>query len=416
MLKRTFIIMAYLLLAATLLIALYIAYAWTINWHDRPPSQTSIQLHKEFDKIHSQEEKDNGYGFLFEFTMKTNLQKGDILQFRKTCSNNRDCISAIFYNEELLESILSEYDWLTQRYAEVVAHTGYADTNYSHNEAIPPFSDVLVAQKLYLIKLLRPDNKMSTEEIRQALNRDIRFWRIVMKDSATFISKLVAVAALENHFYITNDLYRRLSNEAVAEILPESLFTPLSKEELSLRRVMVGEWMYGNELLKDISPSSTEGIVPPLDRLVSFNTFQPQDTINRSADITSAYIAHFERPLENYPLAKQYPPNIETQDGMWSLLLNPYNLSGRMLTAISLPAYENYFLKVGDVEVTRRALTLILQMRQEGITPEEAPDFIAESHIKHPYKGESFQWDAKQQALIFLSPQTAKNTRSSYAY
>src|SRR5690606_13308547 len=129
----------------------------------------------------------------------------------------------------------------------------------------------------------------------------------------------------------------------------------------------------------------------------SFNIFQPQDTKNILAEHTASYMAHFDRPIEEYPQAKSNPPVIDAGDDLWSLFLDPYNPGGKMMASLALPTYENYFVQVGDVEVARRALALASQMRRQGISPHEASAYIAQSEIKHPYKGEAFQWDAEQE-------------------
>ncbi|KUJ84234.1 hypothetical protein AWR36_000535 [Microbulbifer flavimaris] len=265
-------------------------------------------------------------------------------------------------DDVLLADWVADESWLLERYLELTEFPHWR-SGIPRNAAEPfvPFSDVMEGQKLLMGKALLAAAEGEGESVKALLERDLRFWRLLLAESDLLIAKMIASAAVQRHFELGNQVLRRLSEsgESSAAGVPGSWRAPLTPEERSLEKVMAGEWLYGNRILRDIIESGEhDPILWPLMKPL----FQPQDLENRRAETLVQWGAPLEVPLDKLSAALESTRK-ELSDKRTGLSL--YNLSGRLLfeDGMPFPAYGEYVARVADLEGVRRAAVLAARLR-----------------------------------------------------
>lgn len=461
MIKKVIKIIAYTFLLAFLLLATYILYAWVINWHDEPLSETSLEFQEFYDTNFSKSVENNAYALMLGFDVPEHenpLARGeerirwsytmvdvpeedrpyqfpgpvaeyfaspppDASQFEKVCTlRSPNCVPAVLDNPSFVENLLSEHPWVVTRYADMLAMDEFVENTYlDYFFILPPYHHILASQRLYLISEVLMKGVSSPQDLHQALNRDLEFWRRVQRDSATLITRMIAIAAIQQHLFLTNELYKQLSSESLVDIFPAALFEPMNEEELSLYSVFSGEWVFSNNSIKYINQYEFPTDLYDddwwsLPRPISDKLFQPQGTQNLLSENFMVYLKHYDRPLSDYPQALSEDPPLRTYDNVWSLIRNPYNAAGKIHISINSPAYEEYLLRVADLEGARRAMVLISEMRLQQIPVAAAQAYIEQSDIKNPYTNKPFEWDEEVQALVFNGLQPDDRGRHAFIY
>ena len=103
-----------------------------------------------------------------------------------------------------------------QRYRTLLGYRAWRDDLPPHLSApLPAYGDVLHGQRLHLLSLRQLAGQGEVAEVRAGLSADFEFWRGAQLNAETLIAKMIAVAALRNHFFFSNLVLRRLPADQV---------------------------------------------------------------------------------------------------------------------------------------------------------------------------------------------------------
>jgi hypothetical protein len=75
-----------------------------------------------------------------------------------------------------------------------------------------------------------------------------------------------------------------------------------------------------------------------------------------------------------------------------------------------------YAIRVGSAEGMRRAALLTVELRSQLIPSAGLSDKLKASPLRNPYDGQPFEWDAADEAIVFISPESRKYRRHAYPY
>jgi hypothetical protein len=245
------------------------------------------------------------------------------------------------------------------------------------------------------------------DRVRDTLQRDLTFWREVLKCSDMLISKMLASASIRNHFFLSNLVLRRMSPAQQAAAIPESWRRPFSSEEVSLLRSMAGEFVLWrdqfNELRAagagyvDLDDEYEEDPVEDWLSRIGHRVRPWQRDLNRIADAYLEVAEDFAVPLDQYAFAKdRYEERFAD---------NPL---GKGLTG--------YPLRIGGVEGMRRAALLTAELRSRGITEDAMSAELAASELRNPFTLAPLAWDARQHAVIYEGLDNHRSRRQAYLY
>lgn len=438
------------ILAALFVLFIVVVLAFVvINSSDKPPSQTALEFQQAYDNRKPVSEADNGYIYLAGFDAASDEAPEAVgakrIKFSKDFikgleSNNKDIFRAEYNPEEaFIKEVKTVFDqcavinkvcieeinknsariveWsqaealIGGRYTKLITHSSWLElVPMDMNLPTPTFGLVLKAQRLAFIQELAASEPQHPDRVVELLNKDLRFWRVVLRDTDMLIGKMVAAAAIKNNFLWTNQFLLSLDQNKRSSVIPSVAQQTFTDEELSLRRSLIGEWIFTSKAY-DKTEKMHLNKFP--DKLASDLLFKRQDTINRSAtafknliDAQNTSIADFETGVTAQKTSNQQLNS--TYSSFSYYLMNPYNPVGKILLAVAAPAYDNYSARAKDLEVFRRGLLASIEyMKSES---------GANIQYSSPYKTKPFVINQQERTITVNGLGNSTHGQLIYSY
>ena len=432
--------------------------ALVINWRDQPPSAATIKLHQVIENRPAVADDDNGYAYLLGFSAPHDVDPQDVgvrrmallqqdrhdlvaaednsvpasLGLREARSPDvqalidackpadSNCDTALEQGRSALSEWLSSEAVLLDRYRALLRRKDWLELIPDDPQApLPRYADVLDGQRLHFASLWQLSEAGDVSAVREGLERDVAFWRRVLQSSDLLLTKMVATAALKHHFAFGNLVLRRLRFDEAMQAVPPGWMKPLSDDERSMSRPMAGELLFAESLLRDLhTPSyrhAEESLVSRLSNTLSVPMYQPQDTINRLANENLAVAEAFAVPLDRYPAVIEQMRTRAIDAPTFPTRI--YNMMGAMLADLtSLPHYEQWCVRVGDIEGMRRAALLAAELRSRSVPPAQVAEELRISKLRNPYDDAPFGWSEKERAIVFVGLQEESLGTHAYVY
>lgn len=447
MLRKTLRVLAWVVGGlAALCLALYLVII-AINWRDAAPTPEATRMANLYRDRPAVRDEDNAFIFamgfevapgesplemgrkrlawLRQFEGPTELDSstdplGDspnhrtemhpaLLAYFEACALSTAGCVAHAEADRTFDEWKASGDWLLERYRAFLALPGWREEVPTDIAApLPSYQVVMDGQKILLLHARNRATSGDAAGVRDLLGVDLSFWRRVLASSDLLISKMIATAAMRRHFKLGAEAIGLLPPERMREALPPEWQVEISESERSMRRVMIGEWLFSSGTIRDlgrelaVTPPAEDSTMGTLLANFAGPFFQPQDTINQLADYYSRTIDLLEGvPLSGYEAGanrlsdlaaavarESYPPR------------SLYNIPGRMMVGYGVD-YGSYVRRVGDIEGVRRAALAAIDLRAAKVMPEDIPAALAASPLRNPYNGEPFMWDASEGAVVF---------------
>jgi hypothetical protein len=346
-------------------------------------------------------------------------------QLRKACGEAQSGKCRETFEAAALQSRNPAEDLQLARYRELLKRENWHEVVPQNLHAmLPPYAELLNAQRLFMVDLGRRANSASAADIRNALEADMRFWRRMLASSGYLISKMISVAGLRQHLYLGNLVLRHLPRDEALAALPQGWRQELTPEELSMERTMAGEWAYGAGIMREWQTSDEllGGSEPALadttfgGRLVSTLLrpfFQAQDQKNFTAAQYLSFARSFDVPLDRYvavadAIRAARSPGFE---------LHIYNFVGYTFRSLTGPwVLPEYPMRVAAAEGMRRAALLTVELRARGVAIQNVADELSRSELRQPFDHAAFAWSAEDQAVIYGGFEADQRRRNAYFY
>lgn len=78
-----------------------------------------------------------------------------------------------------------------------------------------------------------------------------------------------------------------------------------------------------------------------------------------------------------------------------------YNYPGKTLLAIGAIDFGAFGARVGDIEGVRRAVLAAALLREGNARGDDIAAALAASTLRNPYDDAPFEWDMRQNAIVF---------------
>jgi hypothetical protein len=289
---------------------------------------------------------------------------------------------------------------------------------------LPGYIEVLDAQMLLYANAWMAAGKSDTATVKSLLEKDLRFWRRVLASSDVLITKMIAVAALKRHFYWSNAILRRLPSAVVMEGVPDSWSQPISEQERSMLRSLVGEWRFSDGMTKQIKDGHITLLdygeeVSLLDNVVWFfvsPTLKTQDGSNIYAELILETVDMLEVPYEKFPQASERARAFWDQRKESAFPSRAYNITGDYLFSSGSWDLVSYSDRVNDLEGIRRIAVAATELRSRGIPIQQVPEALLNMNTGNPYTGGPFTWDEEQGAIVFQGLEPGERGTHSLVY
>jgi hypothetical protein len=447
MLRKTLRVLAWVVggLAATC-VALYVV-AIAVNWRDAEPSAQAVHMADSYRDRPAVRDEDNAFIFVMGFKVAPGESPhamgltrlawlrqyegpaaldsstdplGDppdhraamhpaLRAYFESCPGMAGCAAALVEADRKFDEWKDTENWLLERYRTFLALPGWREEVPTDIAApLPSYQVVMDGQKVLLLHARNRAAQGGASGVRELLEADIRSWRRVLASSDILISKMIATNALNRHFKLGAEAIGLLPPERMSEALPAEWQAEISEAERSMRRVVIGEWVFGSGTIHDLGQDLADGLPAQDSILATLGAqlhepfFQPQDTINCLADHSSRTVELLAGvPLSGYEAAANRLtelPAAATGESCPPRAL--YNITGRMIVGYGAN-YGSYFRRVGDIEGVRRAALAAIELRAANVPPGDIPAALAISPLRNPYDGEPFGWDAADGAVVF---------------
>jgi hypothetical protein len=327
-----------------------------------------------------------------------------------------------------IDKLAEDNKVLVQRYQALIQQHGY------HNPATPapsmpypPFADLQRAGNLVWARAINDLATNNSEAFLSSAERELGFWRMVLRNADSALEKLVAISFLRRNYGLLSD---------AAATFPDSvrgeherwlrLAQPLSGEEKDWSRALAGEFRIGARLfyaLPDM-PSDEERkrsgcaktdkqdcaqpkhSVWSLQHPFWFKTplYRAQATINRQAENISRLIAITRKPpgqmlidAQAWREQAQATANPSPSMRQWFV----YNPVGKRLADPTIPVER--LAQVYDLDGYVRLVNLQIQISVLKLADQEVGPFLQTTaeEFTNPYTGRAMDWDTKSRTLSF---------------
>lgn len=262
-------------------------------------------------------------------------------------------------------------------------------------------------------------------QVRDLLDEDIRFWRLVLAHSENLATKLTAVTALNRHFIWAGIMLKVLPDSAVAQAVPPQWKIPLSDAERTLRLSLAGEWRLANRRIEEylerpLWPGVSESEHPGLNRFawrLARPALKPQDYSNRLATLTLRVLKELDAPYNDYPEALQRARaaqrDVEQEHPPFDRV---FNAVGDMLSTWPAGILGQHATRVADVEGIRRLALVMAELRSHSVAATGVSAALAASSLRNPYTDKPFGWIAKDGLIVFVGLDSKNRRRYAFVY
>lgn len=371
------------------LLLLLIAFVFFVNREDKPPSDSVLKLQGIASAITPVRDRDNAFVYVMGFSASDSanvMSEGvaRVEQMRKSMESPE--VTALRDSAQLIE----RYERLLEfkQWREILP--GDARSQGA------AFSQVLEAQRLMYSKALSQEVKGDAADCKQMLEKDYRFWRMVLAESASANVKMIAARSIELHFEMGNLAVRRFPPESTMTAIPEGWREPFSSRERSLAKMMANEWTFS-----DLRPDD-ERYKNLAAMLFGSFLYQPQATSNANADRMLRVAELYDRDYAAIPQAAATFLASYGVEKKAAADIGVYNPVGRILLNMEgMDAYTTYGFRVVNLEGMRRVALLASQLRSSGAKGNDVAEGVRTSDLRNPYDDKEFAWDPEHGSLLF---------------
>ena len=385
-----------------------------VNRHDQPPSATAQEFRQALDGRPAVPDPDNAYLIMLRVSAGHQGYRASrrpvVEALVHHCGNSAaECFDAVDAAPRATALWLTDEAWLLEQYKTLIVKPAFLQAVSIGDDApTPDNKTVRDGQRLFLISALLTST--SGKQLRAALDQDLAFWRMVLANSDLLITKLIATAAIKQHFEMGNEVQREWQARALGDTIPGLWRVAIDGKERSIQRPLIGEWRYMDLLIASImtetaNPFAENDDQAPtwLDRAkwrIALAAWQPQDFSNHQAAAMKRQIGLFDVPYASIPDALQASAG-SADDVPWQVG-GPYNLTGKVLGLTTYTDYGGYVVRFCDLEGIRRAALLTVSMRERKTAPDSIGAAVRNAELTNPYTGEPFAWSASTGEVVFV--------------
>lgn len=355
---------------------------------EKDMQQVGIQLTARYLQNRDQHEQDElTQADINEIAGGKDLDEGWSKQY-SPCNSRQvnGCLSEMLVQINSKPITDARFKVMLQRYQKLITMKQYQDLQYaSAAMPSPQFIYPLNIAKIYLAQLSTENDPMI---FLTAVQKDMKFWRMVLNQGNTIISKMIATAALWNDLqYLSEFMQNKTFTEQQLSLIKQ-LLTILNKDELDISESILGENRWIASEFVNIQKNWITRMAFQYKATLNTNYFYVIKPDVELAQLSSTKLA--ESILQGR-MSNQSP-----------LIWSPsslYNLIGKWLVSLRHPNMQEYIARVHDLN--GMILLVQLQLLLKNTPNEEIESSIKNSTIKNPYTNRAMEWDRAKGALEF---------------
>lgn len=255
---------------------------WVVNWQDEAASERALDLKRQ---LTLKPVSNNGYQLYT--SQLAQLGSAAIPELQQLFSDCRQagCQSLIQAETETLQQLLAQQQQLLAAYQQWLATEHWQESPLVNTD-LPAYQPLLNGQRLQLLQAYLAARQGDSELAQQLLAADLQFWRKLLPQNRYLLSKMISVAAIEQHFLFASAINQSLTDGDRPR--PAIWQQPFSPAELSLELALAGEWQLSEQLIaKGLSESSELKLLQRLGVTLVKPLYQAQASSNERALLLS---------------------------------------------------------------------------------------------------------------------------------
>jgi len=374
------------------LLFLLIAFVFFINREDKPPSESVIKLQRIAAASTPVKDRDNAFVYVMGFSASDNA---DVMtEGAARVEQMRKSMEIEIPSQEQFQRDPSR---LIERYGRLLEFKQWHEIGQGDPRPLTAaFSQVFEAQRQMYLTALSLEANEDAAGCKRMLEKDYRFWRMVLAESSSANVKMIAARSIELHFEMGNLVVRRFPPALTMVAIPEGWREPFSSRERSLAKMMANEWK-SHDLRPDDERSKNL-----VSMLFGSFLYQPQATSNANADRMLRVVGLYDRDYAAIPQAAATFLATYGTEKKAAADIGVYNPVGRILLNMEgMDPYITFGFRVVNLEGMRRVALLASQLRSSGAKGNDVAEGVRTSDLRDPYDGKEFAWDPGQGALLF---------------
>jgi hypothetical protein len=323
------------------------------------------------------------------------------------CSvENTGCIGQDNFSTQQLTNLLQRYRLFLERYEQLHRYTHYHDPlPVTLSSPTPRFSLLASSQQLMFGKAVLLVRRGEIGQAVALIERDMRFWRMVLREADDVLPKRFAQRFLERDVRFLSDAVKVTTSPVILRQV-QALLVPLTAEELDYKSALHAGFRLEKEVLLNLAHDSelrrALGSDPPWTDTFLFRLYyQPNATVNRY------YRNEFARQTAalNLPaieLARRTFNDAELSVDGWEFFYNPI---GKIILARGFGGlYGDYARRLYDLEGLMRLTALQAKVKQQRIAADRIEIFVRNAGPAYadPYTGAPMRYEYNARRLYFL--------------
>lgn len=280
------------------------------------------------------------------------------------------------------------------RYEQLIAMPHHIEfIEMDRHTPLPPFNELLAIGKLRLAELIAQGDP---QEALQLLEKEMRFWRMVLRESQSIIGKMVAVRGFSDRIQFISQVLLVSPHEG-DELLNKlkEMVTPLTQEELDISEAVLHDLrvVYSMQELDSGIDHGKIGealIAWSTQEIASYNTYF-EEFIKPSMALSKLDSPSFKREHALFRIGLEQSSN--------TFMPNIYNPGGELIVSELYYDESPYMARVHDLNGMFILLNLKLELMHNSHLSVE--NFIKNGRFKNPYTHEAFAYSERENRVSF---------------
>jgi hypothetical protein len=337
-----------------------------------------------------------------------------------------DCLAWARKNREDLNRLETANAVRLRRFETMIGMTTFDELSTPANDS--PLPDTNSDDALYRALILRDINEPSKRaDALRRLAALALFWRRIEEPAQGLLMKTLGDHGRERCMRILDEAASLLrGNDWDSLAVNTILQAPTAAEQ-------EWEFVFRNEAIRFDRVIDKTIFSGPIDAMrycqskcftswLAAQFFERQATRNLGAQVWDALLAvHMAHPRDIPAAQERLSVVFEaisplTDSGSESIRRMSYNATGRVLMAISFPAYADYLYAQHDVENLRRMVLIKISAIREDVQPAKMSEFLSTQpeSLRDIYTDAPFDWDPASKEIRFV-PKSKKWKQSTFS-
>lgn len=353
---------------------------------------------------------------------------------RNFCDPARQACLDAYRETSKLADLEKQAALYLERYARLIAYSGYEDRPFfTFNDLFPVYGEVTFTSRLAIAGAARKITAGQHREGAERIARDIRFWRRAQAGSNHLLGKMLAANRIFADLKLLNELIARYPDFAAQQAKHLAEMTrPYSPAEVDYCSVLRYEQATAMRQLNALgqAPWNSRQEMRDFAKLIgSFKVdnlatvapvgYLPNATLNLLFELNTTQAPVCSAAPDALLQAEQEAKTrlVAVMEQRTGGLAKLYNPTGKAIINAVYPEYEDYHLRLHDLDGYLRATALHARIRATGSKGNAIPALIAQAGAAYhdPYTGKLIVWNAEARTLAVTQNDTTNNKAAGMA-